>query len=420
MKTILSILAIVLLSNIILAQNTIIPDPNFEQALINLGYDSGPINGSVLTNNINTITQLNISSSNISSLTGIEGFIQLDQLWCSHNSLTTLSLTNNVQLTGLECNNNQLSSIDLTNNFNLGFLYLSNNQLTNINLAYNYYLLAFSLNDNPISNIDVTNNTALRQFDCNRSQLTTIDVSNNPSLEILRVDSNQLTNIDVTNNLALFEFSCAINLLTSLDVSQNTALDQLACHKNQLTSLDVSNNSLLDRFSCYNNQLTSLDLSNNTVLRLLIALDNQLNCLDIRNGNNSNMFGFFANNNPNLTCIEVDDVNYSSINWTAIDTQTAFSTNCSNPCSTVGIDEYSFTNLILYPNPTQGKITIDLGKTIDRVKLILTNNLGQIISIQEFESTNIINLNIEVQAGIYFLQIETPNGEIKTLKVLKE
>ena len=48
-----------------------------------------------------------------------------------------------------------------------------------------------------------------------------------------------------------------------------------------------------------------------------------------------------VNANENLTCIEVDDVSYSNANWTAVDSQTSFSTNCNNDCSssTVGINE---------------------------------------------------------------------------------
>ncbi|MEE2953541.1 MAG: hypothetical protein VX347_00010 [Bacteroidota bacterium] len=40
-----------------------IPDTNFELALINLGYDNGAINGSVYTAMINTVTNLDVSIS---------------------------------------------------------------------------------------------------------------------------------------------------------------------------------------------------------------------------------------------------------------------------------------------------------------------------------------------------------------------
>ena len=55
------------------SQYTVIPDENFEQALIDLGYDD--INdGKVLTENINTVDSLKIHSRVIKDLTGIEAF----------------------------------------------------------------------------------------------------------------------------------------------------------------------------------------------------------------------------------------------------------------------------------------------------------------------------------------------------------
>jgi len=37
--------------------------------------------------------------------------------------------------------------------------------------------------------------------------------------------------------------------------------------------------------------------------------------------------------NPGLTCIEVDDANWSTANWTNVNTQTFFSEDCNNDCS---------------------------------------------------------------------------------------
>jgi hypothetical protein len=65
------ILLVFLLSNFIgLAQYTLIPDVNFEKALIDQGIDSGAIDGKVLTTNVIGITFLNVENSNITSLTG--------------------------------------------------------------------------------------------------------------------------------------------------------------------------------------------------------------------------------------------------------------------------------------------------------------------------------------------------------------
>ena len=46
----------------LLAQNTYFPDDNFEQVLINLGYDD-VLDDFVLTNNIDSIWELNIYGS---------------------------------------------------------------------------------------------------------------------------------------------------------------------------------------------------------------------------------------------------------------------------------------------------------------------------------------------------------------------
>ena len=128
---------------------------------------------------------------------------------------------------------------------------------------------------------------------------------------------------------ALTQLWCLGNLLSSLDVSQNTALNTLNCSDNQLTSLDVSNNTALIYLSCTSNQLSSLDVSNNNALTLLFCADNQLTSLDVRNGNNTNTLNFYTIDNPNLSCINVDDAAWSTTNWLDIDFQHYFSTNCS-------------------------------------------------------------------------------------------
>jgi hypothetical protein len=55
------------------SQYTSIPDQNFEQALIDLGYDN-IIDGQVFSPLISSMTSLDIDGLNISDLTGIEEF----------------------------------------------------------------------------------------------------------------------------------------------------------------------------------------------------------------------------------------------------------------------------------------------------------------------------------------------------------
>ena len=100
------------------SQKTYVPDNNFEQALINLGYDS-ILDDSVSTASIDTIIALSIFNQNISSLIGIEDFASLSILRCSGNKLTSLDLSNNISLVRLFCGGNQITFQDLINNTSL-------------------------------------------------------------------------------------------------------------------------------------------------------------------------------------------------------------------------------------------------------------------------------------------------------------
>ena len=316
MKNILLITALIFAGFTANAQFTLIPDTNFEKALIGLGYDSGPLDNRVPTANINTITFLDVSDTNIVDLTGIEDFVALDTLYCQKNNIDTLDLSDNLNLTSLLCWGNQL---------------------------------------------------------------------------------------------------------TNLNVSRNTRLMALSCGRNLLETLDVSNNTVLNELFCFKNQLTTLDLSKDTLLRTLQCNDNQLICLNLKNGKKNSLTNFNAIVNPNLTCIEVDDSTYSADNWTGIDGGVMFSTDCNNSCSSFGVSitEQTLKNLSVYPNPSSGAITIDLGEIQEQLSATLYNNLGQVVFTQFFVNTTKIDLSIEAPSGIYFLQLTTPTTT-KTIKVLKE
>jgi hypothetical protein len=270
---------------------TYVPDDNFEQYLIDSGYDD-ELDDYVYTANINTVIALDISGDlDVADLTGIESFIALTTLTCSYNDLTSLDVSQNTALTFLSCAGNELTSLD------------------------------------------VSQNTALTYLNCNYNDLTSLDVSNNTLLEELQCGSgghshsNKLTSIDVSANTALTRLVIDRNQLTSLDVSQNTALTALWCYNNQLTNLDVSYNTALNFLYCRDNQLTTLDLSNNTDLVRLYCNSNNLINLDVRNGNNTNIT-LDCTNNPQLYCIDVDDVQYSDNNWFEVDSQSFFSEDC--------------------------------------------------------------------------------------------
>ena len=67
-------------------ERTYVPDDNFEQALIEMGLDD-VMDDYVLTNNISSITTIDLDGRSIIETTGIEDFISLDNLNFENNTI---------------------------------------------------------------------------------------------------------------------------------------------------------------------------------------------------------------------------------------------------------------------------------------------------------------------------------------------
>lgn len=286
------------------AQYTSIPDINFENKLIALSLDSGVADGQVLTANINTLTRLNVANSYITSLVGIQDFVALTNLDCSQNKLTSLNISNNTALNTLLFYSNKLTSLILDTNIKLKTLYCDTNELTSL---------------------DISRNTILTDLDCGYNQLTNLDIVANSSLKFLSCGENSITNLDLATNTVLGTLICASNLIPQLNLSTNTALRNLNCSVNKLTQLNLTVNTTLVQLDCNTNLLSSLN---------------------IKNGNSQLITYFDATLNPNLTCIQVDNVAYFNTNWaTRKDATATYNTSCSG----LGVAETVLKKMALYP-----------------------------------------------------------------------
>ncbi|MNQ11178.1 Internalin-J precursor [compost metagenome] len=362
---------------------TLIPDPSFEQKLINLGLDRFPLDGKIHTSNINTLTSLDVSKSNISDLTGIQDFVSLTNLNCSQNSLTTLNISKNTALTTLDCNTNRITSLDVSNNIALLNLSCYSNQLTSLN---------------------VKANTALTKLDSGSNQYTSLDVSSNTALTFLGCNTSLLTNLDLSNNTALNLLDCRENKLTSLDVSAITTLTELYCQSNQLTNLNISKNKVLEFVNCSKNQLTTLDVSANTSLVGLYPNSNQLTSLNLKNGNNDKLAYLNFVNNPNLTCIQVDDVAYANANWSSKKDLTAsFNTNCNGEYTL--IPDLNFENKLI-------SLGLDSGISDGKV---LTINIAAVKNLDVKESA-ITDLT-GIEAFKELLELNVDNNQLQSLNL---
>ena len=77
-------------------------------------------------------------------------------------------------------------------------------------------------------------------------------------------------------------------------------------------------------------------------------------------------------------------------------------------------------SISIYPNPTSGKLLINLGEKQNSVKITLRNISGQLIFEDHLINTEIIETEFDGPAGVYILEIISDLGLHNVFKVLKE
>ena len=179
------------------AQTINIPDANFKAKLVNASAailtardEDGNLiridtnfNNEIEYSEALTVYELYLSNSNISSLEGIQNFINLRTLVCQYNNLTELPVSNLTQLRNLSLESNQLSSVaEIENLVQLNYLGVS---------------------DNPLLTLPLQNLSNLGNLYCSETLLSEINLcgsgviilwcESNPNLETLLLKNNVIT-----------------------------------------------------------------------------------------------------------------------------------------------------------------------------------------------------------------------------------
>ncbi len=87
---------------------------------------------------------------------------------------------------------------------------------------------------------------------------------------------------------------------------------------------------------------------------------------------------------------------------------------------TLGLDDKSLFETSVYPNPTKGNFTIDLGQGYTEITVEISNMLGQVISSDKYTSAQTISQELNASEGIYLVKVSTAEGASKTLKIVKK
>ncbi len=77
-------------------------------------------------------------------------------------------------------------------------------------------------------------------------------------------------------------------------------------------------------------------------------------------------------------------------------------------------------DFIAYPNPTQGRVMIELGQTYHHVTLTVTNIHGQMVQSMKFGTATTIDFDLQGAKGLYILRLSTAENKSAIMKVIKE
>lgn len=438
------------------SQYTSVPDSIFEQELINQGIDSNPvIDHQVLTSDVSTLTSLEIYVDFIQDYTGLEAFVNLENLllsgygffnslnlsslinlkhfWLSACFVTNVDFSQNINIETIEIGNDYTSSININNCLQLNKLVIECPQITTINLTNNSNLKEFGSFRNQIINFNTSQNSILEKLTIRElfgatSSIVNVDLTNNINLKYLFIDNATLPSINLNNNTLLDYLLIYNSSLSSINLSNNSLLKYVNLNFNQLSTLDVSNLTLLELLACQYNTIANLNLNNNSNLGVLICANNNMESLSVQNGSNQLLNGttiidtftiprFDSDNNPNLTCIFVDDIANATQNWAIKDPNSTYVLS-QLECNNLNVEIFEKISLKIFPNPTNDYLNISLqNTTLKNSKIEIYNMLGEMIYSKNSITEN-VKINVEnFSKGIYILSVEK-NGAILRSKFM--
>ena len=253
------------------------------------------------------VTEMNIPN-NALYLDGIQYFTQLKVLKCLNSQLSTLDLSKNINLEELDCSENNLSSLVLPETSKLKVVKCRNAFISLSPWSVNFTgepvpaLLDFSGNpmletldcssNEGITSLDLTKCTELRYLNYSGCSVTTLDLGSCRGLKTLYCDN--LENVTLSNIVKLDELNMSgSNHVKNLNL-KDLNVAKLVCSRSSVSSIDVSDNtsikeiyaddcSSLITFVAENSFLetVSLEIRNSSQLTLL----NLKNCKNLKSLN---------------------------------------------------------------------------------------------------------------------------------------
>jgi uncharacterized repeat protein (TIGR01451 family) len=352
-----------------------------------------------------TVTSLQLYSSEITDLTGLEAFQNLTTLEISSVQVVDLHISTLTNLTALTIsyssvvnlyvtdfpnlitltiysttfvNSNintlvnlqelnlydvSVPNLNVANFTNLNHLLLDNCSLTSLNLAPLSQLKIFSCVNNSITNLTLPSTNIIEAFYCNNNQLTSLDISTFTNLKTINCSANPLSSLTLANNTTLQNIYCSDLNLSTFSFHNLPALKKIECNSGQLTSLDLSQIPSLETLTINNNPITELNLVNLPNLTTLNCRLNQLANLNV--DNLSSLISLECSENP-LTELnlaqspQLKDLSCFSTSITSIDFSALVNLETlifnDNPIPSIDFNGLTNLNTLFFGNDTLSQI----------------------------------------------------------------
>jgi ELWxxDGT repeat protein len=408
---------------------TTIADSNFEQALIDKGFDD-IIDGLVVTDNVKTIKNLVLTLAGIEDLTGIENFTDLEILTLKGNNLESINLSSNTKLNHLNLSNNtNLNRLDISNNTQLDIFEAINTDLTCIkvwDVKFANTKWSGSIDDEATFNLDcdeVWTVEVEEEVRLTLGKITGIDKDNDG--EITLKEAREFTgDLDLSNkNIDDIEGLQAFTNIKSLNLSGNNLKDLSALTGKKITLVSKTSGkkrevlakaSGLETLIISNNSFETLNLEELKNLKVLDLSNNpNVGTISIKNGNNSSITNFNSTNTPNLSCIIVDDKNAAYLANFKKDGNNNFVSDLADCRQEVlATEEYLQKNVKVFPNPVTSFLTVESIKAFDFVEIY--NSIGK-----RLLKTSARRIDFSTYTtGVYTIRVISKNKAF-TKKVIK-
>jgi hypothetical protein len=295
------------------------PDNNFKAKLLSANLTNGNAcigpdmnncitgvidsngNGEIEISEAQSVAVLFVSAGNITNLSGIEFFTNLEYLSFAFNNVSNVDLSQLTNLKKLDCRNNFLQNLNLSNMMDLEWLWANNNQITSLDFTSNSALQRAFLWNNLLTTLSFANNPNFFELQCkNNPNLTTINIkngatqlfppntfynecwSNCPNLSYICADANEISSLQSFLSTCGNSASITVDSLCPLG-NEEFSLNSVVLYPNpvaDILTIDLTNEAT--RFE----QITIVDSVGKTIVTKKITpfTNNEIEVTSLQSG----------------------------------------------------------------------------------------------------------------------------------------